>query len=54
LCDLGDPVSLGLVTSSMNVSFPTDRLFFACLRAKPKNTASKFYFSIDEELVYLK
>ena len=31
-----------------------DRLYFACLRTRPKNTAQKFYFCIDDELVYLK
>ena len=31
-----------------------DRLFFAHLRVKPKNTAQRFYFCIDDELVYLK
>ncbi len=31
-----------------------DRLYFSYMRTKPKNTANKFYFCIDEELVYLK
>eukprot|EP00062_Callorhinchus_milii_P014614 gi/632963982/ref/XP_007898178.1/ PREDICTED: dual specificity protein phosphatase CDC14B isoform X3 [Callorhinchus milii] len=29
-----------------------DRLYFAILRQKPKNTANTHYFSIDDELVY--
>ncbi|KAM9322670.1 dual specificity protein phosphatase CDC14AB-like [Pholidichthys leucotaenia] len=32
--------------------FIKDRLYFATLRVKPKNTASTHYFSTDEEFVY--
>ncbi|KAM8838129.1 dual specificity protein phosphatase CDC14AB-like isoform 2-T2 [Synchiropus picturatus] len=30
----------------------TDRLYFATLRGKPKNTATTHYFSVDEEFTY--
>lgn len=30
----------------------TDRLYFATLRVKPKNTAHTHYFSTDEEFIY--
>ncbi|XP_056248048.1 dual specificity protein phosphatase CDC14AB-like [Seriola aureovittata] len=32
--------------------FIKDRLYFATLRVKPKNTASTHYFSVDEEFLY--
>ncbi|XP_029380944.1 dual specificity protein phosphatase CDC14AB-like [Echeneis naucrates] len=32
--------------------FITDRLYFATLRVKPKNTANTHYFSVDEEFIY--
>ncbi|KAG7269259.1 hypothetical protein CRUP_024182 [Coryphaenoides rupestris] len=32
--------------------FITDRLYFATLRVKPKNTSTTHYFSTDEEYVY--
>ncbi|XP_042354220.1 dual specificity protein phosphatase CDC14AB-like [Plectropomus leopardus] len=32
--------------------FIKDRLYFATLRVKPKNTVNTHYFSIDEELIY--
>nr|XP_040028013.1 dual specificity protein phosphatase CDC14AB-like isoform X2 [Gasterosteus aculeatus aculeatus] len=32
--------------------FIKDRLYFATLRVRPKNTANTHYFSMDEELVY--
>ena len=49
----GDMAPVGQTGLTLN-HCSADRLFFACLRTKPKNTASKFYFCIDDELVYLK
>lgn len=34
--------------------FFTDRLYFATLRSKPRNTSSLYYFNIDDEFVYEK
>lgn len=41
-------------TYTLTIHCITDRLYFATLRSKPRNSSSCYYFSIDDEFVYEK